>query len=425
MKFEHIVHYSHPGEKDAIQQAAADYDSLMIPAHFASARPSKIATLVAKVNRKESVGYYIDPALPQFRIGNNFRNEDAELNSWMQSLVKQYDQLLGDHLSEQSNLAYFDLDRDEQRAIVHQQLDIHTDILQGRYQEELDKYLDQDLETPQPEALIPWYVKIETIRDIDANSQIIRDALEYTDFPIKPCYFIDHKFLRSAQNRQSIAESADNLNINQLFIWIDDLKDTEALTRTDFARVADLVHQIRNRNVIPNFMYGTFFAHLLGYFGLAGAGYGVNYNEARKEKETTQAGGGSKRYYVDGVKQFLTISDAAETAQQFDLDTCNCHVCSDRLEDWEELYMFGDRLTPLRKHFIATRNMHTDTVRTTSLDQLLSDLKEKNEEFTKFSENNRVSASADLLNRWIEGVELFVNGFLETEIEHFKGFDTL
>ena len=423
--FENSIHFQHPGQKPAVSHSASEYDSLIIPAQYVITKSERLSGLLNRLMQEDGVEFYINPQLPRYRRGSDFRKDTGELSEWNQNIAEYYGEPISGLLSEQENLEYTDLDEEEKKEVIEQGCDLQTDYLDsGTVQEPLSRYCEPaGMETVElvPRAVIPWYVKIEGVTDISINEEIIRHAKSYVDLPLKPCLFVEKDFIRDEGQRQMLVDMIDDVDLSELFLWVEGVGNTKTVPRTYIA-IIDLVEQLSDVETRPHLFHGSYFSTLLGYFGARGTGFGVFHQESKEEKTGEQSGGGGdglKRYYFDPAKEFLNVQEAASIGAEFDADTCDCTVCEIQVNQWEDVYAIGDEYLPLQRHYISVRNNQRERIKDTPLEVLLTQLGNAHSTYKDRLGDSDTTAEPYHLRKWKVAIEEYLSQ-TDQEVAEFE-----
>ncbi|WP_152422185.1 hypothetical protein [Natrialba asiatica] len=408
---ENSVHYLHEGERPAIDKSVAMYDSLIIPAHFVAARYENLSGFLNRLKNNHGTEYYINPQLPRYRKGDDFRKDTGDISEWNQSLLDYYDPLVKDILSEEGNIRFRDLTSQEQKKVVKQSCDFQLNFLEDApEQENLSRYGIDTVELV-PRAIIPWYVKMKSQADIASNQRTIKYATDYLDAPIKPCLFFEKDLVKNEDFKRGLTSLVDDSDIQEVFVWIEDLDKPNTTTR-EYVNTINLIQRISNCGVEPHMFYGGYFSHLLAFFGLRGVGFGTFHQESKKEKTESSGGSGGeglKRYYFNPVKEFLNIPEAVEMGSEFDERTCDCHVCEIEIHEWDDLFAIGDEYQILQRHYIASRRLHSEKILNTGLDQLLDEIEESDNRYREPLNESDTAANANHLRKWRLSINHYIS----------------
>lgn len=420
MMFENTLRYNSNGETTVIKETAEYVDSLLIPAHFVIDDPRKIAGLVDNLDRKYGLNFYVDPRLPTYRVGENFRDEVGDLREWDQLLVDYYGEPVSSILLRQGNLSVNDLNSGELRQVIHQQCDLQVDLITDSGQSKLERYgIGSD--SLKPKAVIPWYVKIESQDELEPNRRIIEIAKDYCDVPIKPCLFVAQEFLTDSSTRNSLLEFVSEIGVDEVFLWVEGLQKRERGVM-HYAAVAETVYEISQQGVDPHLLYASYLEHALAYLGNTGSGFGPGYQESRDEKlEDADGGGGGglNRYYYRPTKTFLNFQEADTLGEKFGEPVCDCPVCDKLLSGWQDVYKLdGDRNAQSR-HYIASRGMQSEELKEKSLQEILHGLGENHNKYRDPLGDSDTAAQPYHMNRWKAGIKHFVEQVLEEEVASF------
>lgn len=418
--FENSIHYLSFADRNILEQAVDDYDSIIVNAQVVAGGQGQVPVFIQQLIEDNDIEYYINPQIPEFRVGDNFRKSSGNLRQYTQKLVEVHGNPIEHHLSNNSNLKYSGLADSEIQSVCEAVIDFQQDFVYVKVNEATGKY-----ETPEthlrPKAVIPWYIKIDEHEDIARNKDIIERSLVYSQEPVKPCLFFTKRFLRDATNRTGMAAMLEELDIENAFVWPEDFDKSE-VTTSQYLHLIDLVEKLSDRGISPHMMYANYFGHLLGYFGMSGVGFGKFYLESKYEKtENTGGGGGNKRYYFDPVKCFLNISDVHDLANSADADCCGCSVCSQQMDDWDDIFKIANEAVDLQHNFVSVRDKHRQAILTENLQIQLEKLEEATSEFKSRLEEKETTKNAYHLKKWQTAIEHHVEEELDTEISEFDG----
>ncbi|MBC9988404.1 hypothetical protein E4P24_18845 [Haloferax sp. AS1] len=421
MMFENTLRYNSNGETTVIKETAEYVDSLLIPAHFVIDDPRKIAGLIDNLDRKYDLNFYVDPRLPTYRIGDNFRDEVGDLREWDQFLVNYYGKPVSSILLRKGNLTVSDLDSEELRKVIHRQCDLQVDLITDSGQSKLERY-GVGADSLKPKAVIPWYVKIESPDDLESNRRIIEIAKDYCDLPIKPCLFVTNEFLSDSSTRNLLLELVSDIGVDEVFLWPASLEKRERGVM-HYAAVAETIYEISQQDIDPHLLYGSYLEHALAYLGNTGSGFGPGYQESRDEKlENADGGGGGglNRYYYRPTKTFLNFQETETLGEKFGEPLCDCSICDSLLSGWQDIYKFdGDRNTQSH-HYVASRAMQSEELKDNGLQDVLHDLGESHSKYRDSLGDSDTAAQPYHLNMWKAGIKHFVERVLDEEVASFE-----
>lgn len=371
--FETTLRYNNPNNKDPIETQTNYYDSLVLHSHLLAYSKKTVPLRLRNLIVDHDVEYYIDPISADFRAGDDFRKGD-DLKQWHQRYVDTLGEPLTTILEENANADASQFDPVELRDVSESVVDFQETYVERMVDEHADKYEDFDVDL-RPKAITPWYHKIQNSSDVSPNRTILEASQEAADLPLKPCLYVTKQFLRDVTNRNSLADLVEGFDIDECFLWVDDMSKHTTSER-QYKNVLDLVTRLREAEVATHFYYGDYFAYVAGYFGAGGTTHGTIYGEEKAEKlESSGSGGLLNRYFVDTVKDFLKIPAAVQVQQVANEDICECEYCQRHLDNWPDLIEIeeSDRnlQTTLSKHHIATKWRYTLELQNTEFDETL------------------------------------------------------
>lgn len=418
--FENIVHYLSWADRPALAQAVDEYDSVILPSHLVLAAKRTVPAFVHTLAEDHDVDFFIDPALTQLRVGHNFRKSDSgELRSWISQLVEYYGGPLEEVLDHKQNLSYSDLSSSETQELVESVVKFQENFVEKAADEEAGKYVDVlDLK---PDAVVPWYIKIENYGDIDTNDEIIGYTKGATDLPLRPCIFVTKRFLSDVHARKAIAEILSDKNIDEVFVWIEGLDNSAETDIADYLNATRFVVRCSETGIDPYFMYGSYFANLLGYFGLKGTGFGVNHSESKEEKLENRGGSGNPRYYFDPAKVFLSPPEAVRIAKAKHAPPCTCSICSQCVSSWDDVFELVDDQTDRREHYISCRNHHKKYTKSADLETLLDELESDFNTYGELLGGTDSSKDAIHLKKWHVAIREFVTYDADNTLDDYAG----
>lgn len=418
--FENTVHYLSWSDRPALDQAAEEFDSVMLTSHLALAGRGTVPTFVNRLSEDHDVDFYIDPALKQLRAGDHFRDtESGELTPWYSKLVEYHGGPLPDILDRKQNLRFADLSDSETRDLVESVCEFQENFIEDVANEQASKYVTvSDLK---PAAIVPWYIKIDGYGDIRTNEEIIEHAQHSTEITLRPCIFVTKRFLKDANARKAIVEMVSDNDIGEVFLWIEGLDNSGETGISDYMNATRLVTRCSEAGVNPYFLYGSYFANLLGYFGLKGTGFGVNHSESKEEKLGGRGGGGGKRYYFDPAKVFLSPPEAVRIAKRRQAPLCGCSICGTTVSSWDDVFELVDEQADLREHYISCRNEQRDHVSATDLEPLLDELQEAFGTYGDLLAGTDSTKDAIHLKKWHVAVREFVKHETDDTLNDYKG----
>jgi len=418
--FENSVHYLSWADRPALNQCPNEYDSVILPSHLVLAAQGTVPTFVNTLSDDHDIDFYIDPAITQLRAGDNFRkSESGELRSWISQMVGYHGDAVERILEQEQNLKYPDLSDSEAQALVESVCEFQENFIEDAADQAAGKYVTvSDLK---PNAVIPWYIKIRGYSDIMTNEKIIKYAKQATDLPLRPCIFVTKQFINDVNARKSITEMLDENDISEVFLWIEDLDNSEGTDITDYLNATRLVKRCSDSEIDPHLLYGSYFANLLAYFGLKGVGFGVNHSESKEEKLENRGGGGDSRYYFESAKVFLSPPEAVRIAEAKDAPPCNCSICKPTVSSWDDVFQLADDQSDLQEHYISCRNQHSSRIRSADLETLLDKVEAAYDIYGSLLGGTDSSKDALHLKKWHLSIRKFVEHDTDKTLDDYKG----
>jgi len=419
--FENSVHYLTFNERGAIESTADEYDSIILPSHLIIGGAKKIPTLLNRLRDDYGTEFYINPAITQLRAGTNqLGDNNQELSEWFRKLVDEHSEVVEDQMHSGFDLKYNDLTHVEVQEICNSVVDLQENFVLNAAREVSGKYetVPDDLG---PKCVIPWYKKITSPEDIPINRELIELSQKYASRPCKPCFFLTSEIISDRTNIDSIVEVLEKTRVDEIFLWIEDFGKDETTIR-EYRDAIELVHKISQNGVNPHFLYGTYFANLLGYFGLRGIGFGVFHSESKSEKLESTGGSGDNlnRYYFNPVKDFLNVTDVDSLTDTVDTPLCQCTACERELDTWDELFRVGDDWNFLREHFISTKRKHKEDIQNRTLQKSLETLKDAEDAYLDSLNQTQSTKTAHHLKKWRKSVIVYIEETLEDDLTSFN-----
>ena len=416
--FENSLHYVAFNDRECVERAVDDYDSLIIQTHIVVGGQGQITPRLNRLYQDEDIEFYIDPAITQLRVGDYFRDDDGELSEYWKKWAKQVGDPVYSHLKQHRNLSATDFSEDERQAISKSLCDLQENFVKNSAIREADKYA-QISASLGPKAVIPWYTQITDSSDIAQNRELIENFQQYADTPVKPCIWVSKSFLKDSEGIQSIANLLEEVDVSEAFIWVDELSKKNTTVR-EYANTTRLTEEISNRDIDPHFLYGNYFVTLLRYFGAKGTGFGKYFLESRSEKTTGGGSGDLTRYYFEPAQEFLNITDVDRLVQKEEPELCDCRVCKVELDDWEDIFRVGDDKLFLQRHFVSSKRIHSKKTEENSLKDLLKELKSAKRTYGSELERTKSSKNAYHLTKWTAGIEHYVEQELGKSLEDYE-----
>lgn len=407
---ENTLRYSSFADKSQVQDRVDSYDTLMVPSNLLIGGEKAVPSLLDKLMDEHSLDYYIDPSLTDLRIGRNFRNGDDEIKNWHKKLIEHYGDPVERIMDDADNLDPQNISEDDKEQIARYVVKFQENFVPERVEEDVGKYElpgEEDSNNSGPKAIIPLYTKIDSDADLDTNEELIETSKDEAEIPIKPCIFVTIDYLKKEDTIDNIKQMLERQEIDDAFIWIEDLDKFET-TISEYITTIKFVEEL-SQSVNPHFMYGDFFANLLYYFGLNGTSFGTYHSESSKEKKKNEGGGFLQRYYLDPLKEFLTIPQAVEVLERSNVDSCECETCKEVLVSPTDLLEQGDDHDFLKDHFIRVKERHKVLVDEEELNSVLESMENNREAYEDEFDGSEISRTKDVthLKKWKESIEKY------------------
>lgn len=347
-----------------------------------------------------------------FRAGTNFRKSNGNLKAWHAA----YADALGDSFSSilQSNnhVDASQLNDTQIEQVSEDVVEFQEQFIVDSLQSGVGKYDDIDVSDIQPTAVIPWIHKITGPSDIAIFKKILENSENSTDLPLKPCIYTTKEYIRDVTYRGDVIEVLDELGIDDVFLWIDNL-DKRTTSERNYRNLIDFVHELHIADVYSHMFYGDYFSNLLSYFGLGGIVYGTNFGEENQEQLEETGGGMIERYYVNGTRDFLKATAAVDIQQRANAPVCTCDGCSGSITNWGDITQIqadnNRSLLPiLQEHFLCMKENHASQINNNKLDDLLTELESNQNDYSQpYSDSVQLSPSkqTDHLLTWKDAIE--------------------
>lgn len=417
--FETILRYSNNSDKPALRSNFNKLDAVIFDAKLVAYQPQGVCARIREIDQDTNLKYYVDPNLGDLREGNNFFNDGDPDEGLRESYLRYIDQLgnplkriFQDNYRLQPNHMWEQDIRSIARDTVRFQQEFIPNCVAGRNLGQ-SPLIDEGFNS-RPDAVLPWYHKIQSREDIDVNKVIIEASKIESDLPLRPVVHFERQELMSPF-RSDLLQYIQWLDSRSVFIIIERLSKHETSTE-EYQTVIDFVNRVAQQGTDPYFLYGDFFANLLSFFGLKGTAYGSMYGEHFEEKTTySDSNGMSNRFYTTRIRDFLTPQAATDVLQEANEPFCNCDVCSRSFDGWSDFLETADSdkdedaiQSEMKSHYLKQRWELTRQVEEMELEEVLVILEEDLEmmwgPFYKSAQTGK-DASIEYLDRWLTAVK--------------------
>lgn len=433
--FETTVRYNNNNNKHPVETQPEFYDSILFEPHLVAFNSDATKEKIYNITGSDGIEYYIDPGLAEFERGRNFRDTEGNISDWTKTYINELGDPLRRILNESGNADPEEMSdasiSEIAASVVKFQETFATDVVNV----DLSNFANIGSAPAEPKKVIPWYNKIDEESKISTARTILEASDEAATISLKPCLYTTKDLIRDPSSRKALIDLLDEFDVSECFLIIENLDKEETGERT-YRNVIEFIYDIRDRNIVPHFLYGDFFSHLLAYFGLGGTTYGTLYAEEHAEEiKATDGGGFPNRYYFDPIKDFVNPAAAADLGMNSKAELCDCPTCSRSFESWQDMaekvqeeedenadseendegiddfeddHTVRNLKTVLQKHYLAERWEHTKTVQSRSFDSLMSDLKDDYHSMVQhYNESFQINddRSMDYMMRWIQAAE--------------------
>lgn len=417
--FEATLRYNSNSDKQPVETSGEYLDSLLIPGRMLSANAKALPSDLKNYADEYGIEYYVEPSLPDFRVGNDFRDETESLRKWHAKYADQIGTRLKSLLAEQRTVDPSDLTDGDIHTLTAASVAFQEDFVANQLEEERGRYDGvDDPEKYRPQAVIPWFHKIQTQEDLHVNDTILDAAEDSATLPLKPCLFVKKSVLRHAENRNQLVKLLQSHDITQCFVWVEGLDKHETSER-EYVHIAEFTNSLVAEGISPHFFYGDYFATVLSHLGVVGTTYGTMYGEEGEERRESRSGDGvATRYYLDEVRDFVKIPAAVDLQQRVGAAMCACDVCTRQFETWQDLAALvqdpdENVQAPMKKHHLRVRWRQVQDVTSESIDETLERLHADYRRYSPaYSASNQVAGSKtiDHLQRWRNAVRAVNSG---------------
>ncbi|GAB3676776.1 hypothetical protein [Halopiger thermotolerans] len=406
-KFENSIHYLSFADRPAIEENADQIDSIILTSHLVAYGSGKVPTLLNELRKEHDTRFYINPAITNLRVGTNFLDDqNDELSPWYQKYIEILGEKVQDLFDDHTQIQYENLTQEERESICKSTADFQENFVKDAAENSTGKY-DFVVDDLRPEAIIPWYHKITEPKDIPRNRELAQLTNQATNLPIKPCLFITPDFITDSTNRDSLIESVKKIECSEIFLWVEGFDKSSGIgTHLNILKIVDELSEI---GIGVHSLYGSYFSHLLAYFGATGVGFGVYHSESKSEKKEESGGDGSnlKRYYFDPVKEFLNVADVDTLTDLGSTPICSCNECQSTLSSWDDLFEVGEDPDFLQSHYISTRGIHKNRIFDQSLQESLEEVKEAESTYKETLNELGTSKTGNHLRKWRRSIEIY------------------
>lgn len=412
--FEATVRYNNFNDNEVLDTVPSYYDSLLVAGKMVAHSTKAVPARLQQLSDNYGIEYYVDPTLPDFRIGDDFQ-KNGRIKEWHWKYIDRLDPVLKELLSKRKNVDASGIDPNDRELIARSAVRFQENaVVEAIEDGGTSKYASSiDPTDYQPKAVVPWYHKIDSSPDLEVNEHIIEVSNDESELPLKPCLFLTKPFVRRSSNQPELTHLLVSKDIDQCFIWIEglDKKDTD---QSLYERIIEFVQSLADEGISSHFYYADYFTTLISYFGLQGATYGTMHAENASEKEGGQPSGGAlSRYYIDPIKDFLKIPAAVELQKSVGASMCECEVCQRQFDDWDDLARRENAdeeniQAPIKKHHLILRWNQIRSVEDQTLEETIDACRDG---FERYVEQYNAAAqispkkSIDYLPRWINAAE--------------------
>ncbi|CQH55197.1 uncharacterized protein HHUB_2197 [Halobacterium hubeiense] len=433
--FETTVRYNNNNNKHPVETQPEFYDSILFEPHLVAFNSDATKEKIYDITGSEGIDYYIDPGLAEFERGRNFRKENGDITDWTRAYLRHLGDPLSSILEERGNANPEKMTEQDISEIAASVVRFQETFATDAVNVDLSNFADIGSPPAEPKKIIPWYNKIDDESKISTAKTILNASQDAATIPLKPCVYTTKSMISDAGTRSNLIDLVDELDVSECFLIIEGL-DKRETGQSVYENVIKFVYDIRDRGIVPHFLYGDFFSHLLAYFGLGGTTYGTLYAEEHTEElKATDGGNFPNRYYFDPIKDFVNPASAADLGLNTDFDLCDCPVCSRKFDSWQDMAekvqeeededdidddepqsfekvednsSVENLKTVLQKHYLAKRWDHTLTVQSESFDDLIAELKDDHQStVTPFSQSFQINDDRDLdyMMRWVHAAK--------------------
>ena len=386
-------------------------DGLIVPAHLIAYYELALPEFLSKLN----LPILIDPMTYVWGIEPHYILKDGELKKSYKKLVKKLDctiaKILGVQRIQSIKADSPGFNEFINKVLKFQLLDEDTEKTPRKRSMERIKSYGETVKTEepnlfQPYALIPPYFHFETVLGPSYSKTVYAAKFaKNSDYGKKhricPCLCMGKSILTDKDQIATVIE--DFKDYPEIILWVDNFDETHA----DLSELTDfitLISKFKEAKTDVINLYGGYFSLILNRFGLSKLSCGICYSH-RKEVSAAVGGGGLPiRYYEPHLKNKLTTADIIRLYSDIpELFTCNCTVCSTHSEKYRNVQsttekasilkdFFGESKksakmkgeckidwTNSRFHFLYARKKEQKFSNKSTLDVIISDLREKYE----------------------------------------------
>lgn len=410
--FESTLRYSAPFDKDPVLTHHSKYDSLMVRSHLLAYASKSVPKRIHDLVTNHGVEFYIEPMVWDFRAGTNFRKSNGNLKAWHAAYADALGDTFSTTLQTENHVDAAQMDDAEIKQVSEAVVDFQEQFLIDSLQAGVGKYEDIDVDHLVPKAVIPWIHKLAAGSDIPIFNKILKYSVQSTDLTVKPCIYVTKEFIRDVTNRSTTIEVVDDLDIESIFLWVDNL-DKRFTTERNYRNLIDFVHEIHSSDIRSHMFYGDYFSNLLSFFGLGGTVYGTNFGEENQEQLEEAGGGMIERYYVNETRDFLKAAAAVDIQQRASASVCTCDGCDGSIDTWDDITRIQadddlSLLPILQEHFICMKEKHAEEIYNNTLDDLLTELENNQNDYSQpYSRSVQISPSkqTDHLLTWKDAID--------------------
>lgn len=344
-------------EKKVVKEFKDSFNVLMVNANIVA---HTLDSMAAFLGFELGKSFVIDPQTYAFQNRDLLlsKSEGRGLKSSISKLIGHYGPQLNDILTVQNrsllpsdfagpqgeefikqlctNVIDFQLKSIQNALLQNQEYNEYIQFIQGH---------EGMSPTQTPLFVVPPYFYIQTATLdtwLHVNIQFLHEALkQYPSAPISAQLVINKDILLDSMAIKKIVNKYSSVEVNNIFLWIDDFNEKEASERL-LEGFAILLQSLKKKNKMVFNLYGGFFSMLLAknQFLLAGVCNGMEYGESRA---VFPVGGGFPiaKFYLPALHERILYRVALQTLDEKDYLTkekyythvCNCKTCKELLQN--------------------------------------------------------------------------------------------
>lgn len=344
------------------------------------------------------------------------RKKDGNIRRSYKAIIEKFLNLnngqINEYLNRNEEFIPLDINDEELRSFVTNVIKFQREFIEtsdlGGFLDEYSEFFDVPIEIRKPKFLVSPYFRIDTIEKYNLNKRCIdiaNDLMDDDDPPLCGCFTLTKRFLLQNPNIE-VKILRDFPFLNHFIIWISDYDAKKAVPKK-LNRFKNIVRTLSNDGINKVYnLYGDYFSLLLTKFGLTGICSGFGTSTKKRAKMTRGSPAGiTKRIYLPHINIALLEESFKRFTEANPNLICNCTECQEITESLvkDSPQFIQNYLNLLKvdknyiRHFLINRAQEKNFIENSSLELIIEDLRNKNENFSHIP-------VAKHLNNWMNDI---------------------